>query len=195
MKSFLSLGAFVAAASVALLAGCSNAPAAHETPPPEVLSASAAGVIYLEAVCPVNDAWDTADLELDRLELSIASGGTDTSRVADALGAVAKSSEVADAALAPETLSKQQQAWPDSAGQLVDDVRATLQGDAKQARQVAALTAPEIVAYTWQGADAIKSSAAAAREALGLPADGANACAQWREQQAAADTPEKDTEQ
>lgn len=163
-------------ASVVLTAGCAQDP---EPPkPPEVLTASVAGGLYLDAVCPVNDAWDQVDLELDRLRLGLSRGEADTKEFAVAVKKVAEASEKAAKQLAPKD-----RAWPEDAKSAVGEVRDTLLADQKQALKVAKLKAKEAVDYVWQGSDDIAKSAAEARVVLGLPADPELACAQWDEQQ------------
>jgi hypothetical protein len=138
-----------------------------------VLSATTAGGVYLDAVCPVNAAWDEVDVELDRLRIAVARGGDeeiDTSRFADAMERVAEASSDAG-----KRLDTEQQSWPAQAEPAVESVRETLQADRKQALSVAKLDAEE----------------AEARAALGLPEDPVAACAQWEEQQAETAQPER----
>lgn len=162
----------------AALVGCSGDP--EPPPPPQVLSPSEAGAVYLDAVCPVNDAWDAADVELDRLRVALARDGApeiDTRLFAETMDAVAAASE-----RAAERLDTKQQEWPTRTEAAVEDVRETLEDDRTQARRVAELDADEAVDYAWQGAAESASASAAAREALGLPEDPVAACAQWEEQ-------------
>ena len=171
------LRAAPAAVIVLLLPAC-----AAPEPAPEVLSASRAGGLYLDAVCPVNAAWDRADAELDRLRIAAARGepgAADAARFADAMRAVARASERAAARLAPED-----RAWPEHAADEIAAVRETLRADAEQAAEVAGLPAPEAVSRPWEGGDAAGAAAAEARDALGLPADGEAACGQWAEREA-----------
>ncbi|QIM16831.1 hypothetical protein G7067_11145 [Leucobacter insecticola] len=158
-----------------LASGCSQA---EEPVEPEVLSASAAGGVYLDAVCAVNDAWDTADLELDRLRIGLGRGEGDAAALQAALREVASASKSAAA-----ELSSEDQIWPSAAQDPVDKVRKTLIADQTQAERVAKLSAAELAEYSWEGSETISKAAAEARAALDLPADGALACTQWREQQ------------
>ncbi|WP_336651284.1 MULTISPECIES: hypothetical protein [unclassified Leucobacter] len=160
------------------LVGCASP---EPAPAPEVLSATKAGGVYLDAVCPVNAAWDEADVELDKLRIAVARGGDakiDTTRFAAAMGRVAEVS-----AEAGQQLDTEQQSWPAAAEAPVAEVRKTLQADRKQAVSVAKLDAVAAVGYVWQGAAESGEAAAAARAALGLPADPEAACAQWQAQQ------------
>ena len=175
--------ATLAAAATLILVGCSGqaAPAAPE-PEPEVLSASEAGGIYLDAVCPVNAAWDAADLALERLRLIASRGEYDTRRFAVAMDEVAAASKKAARELDPKTLDKEGHAWPAAASADIAAVRKSLQADHKQAARVAKLTSSDVLGYSWKGAEEVGGAASAAREALALPADGESACAQWNEQ-------------
>lgn len=173
----------IAAIAGLLLAGCSwqSAPDAP-VPETETLSASEAGGIYLEAVCPVNASWDAADVELERLKLTVSRGDDDTARFAAAMNEVAAASKLAVKELDPKTLDAEGHAWPAAAKDDIAAVRKTLSDDQKQAARVAKLTASEVLSYSWQGADEVGAAASAARESLGLPADGQSACEQWQEQ-------------
>lgn len=162
------------AATVLLLSGCSEAEPAE----PEVLSASVAGGVYLDAVCPVNDAWDAADLELDRLRLALGRGEGDAREIAAALREVAAASKTAAA-----ELSSEEQTWPKAAQDPVAAVRKTLLDDKAQAERAAKLSVKELAAYSWEGSVEVATAAAEARAALDLPADAVLACTQWREQQ------------
>lgn len=176
----------VAAIAGLMLVGCSGQ-ADSEAPEaePEVLSASEAGGIYLEAVCPVNASWDAADVELERLKLTVSRGDDDTARFAAAMNEVATASKTAVKALDPKTLDTEGHAWPKAASADIEAVRKTLANDQKQAARVAKLTASEAVNYAWQGADEVGTASSAARESLGLPSDGQSACEQWQEQREA----------
>lgn len=167
------------AAAVALgtlmLAGCSAPP----EPEPEVLAASEAGGAYLDAVCPVNAAWDIADAELEQLRLALARGDDDAEPVADALSEVAQASKKAAARLDPK-----QTTWPSPARSAIADVRQTLLDDREQAETVAKLPANKIAAYTWVGGEETAAAAAAAHAALELPDGAEDACSQWADQRA-----------
>ncbi|MFT4232509.1 MAG: hypothetical protein QM606_07030 [Leucobacter sp.] len=172
------------AAGLAGLAGCAREPVdeAPEPPKAEVLSASRAGGVYLESVCPVNDAWDAADVELDRLRIVAGRNGeasADTHLFAEAMKGVATASEQA-----AEELGSKRQEWPAGAKEEVDAVRRTLESDRKQTLGLAKLDADRVLSYAWKGAEETAASAAAARAALGLPEDPVAACAQWEEQRA-----------
>ncbi len=161
------------------LTGCSGEPEPPPEPEVEVLSASRAGGVYLDAVCPVNAAWDAADVELDRLRVAVGRGEAaqaDTRLFADAMEAVAAAS-----GRAAEGLDTEQQEWPRSTEAAVEAVRDTLEADRKQAKRVAKLDAGEAVGYAWQGAAESAQAASEARAALGLPEDPVAACAQWEE--------------
>lgn len=177
------------AAVVLLLTGCGSGDPAPAEPEPEPLSATRAGGLYLSAVCPVNDAWDAADLELDRLRLALGRGEADTEALAEALRDVADAS-----AEAADELGPKRQSWPESASSAIAAVRASLTADERQALTVSKMSASKIVAYTWQGSDDIATAAADARAALGLPADAETACAQWAEQQASAEAEKPEAE-
>ncbi|UOR00356.1 hypothetical protein MUN77_09210 [Leucobacter allii] len=166
----LATTAAIVAAAFGLV-GCAPEP----EPEPEPLSVTEAGSVYLEAVCPVNDAWDAADLQIDLLRIELARGGDDASGFADAMVAVSRASGAA-----ARELDAAEQSWPDAASEEIAAVRKTLAQDRRQAARVAKLPADEAVAYAWQGGDAIGETALAARRALGLPDDGEAACAQWR---------------
>lgn len=181
------LGALACALLAGGIAGC--APQSEPAPEPEVLSVTTAGGVYLDAVCPVNAAWDEVDVELDRLRIAVARGGDeeiDTSRFADAMERVAEASSDAG-----KRLDTEQQSWPAQAEPAVESVRETLQADRKQALSVAKLDAEEAAAYDWKGAAEAGEAAAEARAALGLPEDPVTACAQWEEQQAETAQPER----
>ncbi|WP_026139618.1 hypothetical protein [Leucobacter salsicius] len=174
--------AIVATAGL-LLAGCSGQGGPPEAAPePEVLSASEAGGIYLDAICPVNAAWDAADVELERLRLTLSRGEDDTRRFAAAMNEVAAASKTAAQELDPKTLDEAGHAWPKTAISDIKAVQKTLTDDQKQAARVAKLTGSEVLNYAWQGSEEVGAAASAAREALALPADGQSACAQWQEQ-------------
>ena len=175
------LRALAAAAALALLAA-PLAACAPEEPEPEKLSASRAGGVYLDAVCPVNAAWDVVDVELDRLRLAIERGDADTDAVAEALTEVGEASADAAGELDADTHE-----WPAGAAAPVAEVRRTLLADRKQAAKLAEQSAAEIAAYQWDGGDAAGAAAAEARAALGLPEDPAFACAEWEAQQRTAD--------
>lgn len=168
-----------AAACAVLLLPALAACSAPEPEPPRELTISDAGGVYLEAVCPVNDAWDLADVEVDRLRLAVARGevDADTEPFADAIRTVAQ----ADVAAA-ERLGSERQIWPEHAADAVAAVVETLEAERAQARRVAKLDAEEIAAYEWAGAAESAAASAAARKALELPDDGAAACARWAEQ-------------
>ncbi|MBL3698361.1 hypothetical protein [Leucobacter luti] len=170
-----ALGAGVAAL---LLAGCSQTP---PEPTPEVLTASTAGAAYLDAVCPVNTAWDLADVELDRLRLAVSRGSADPDDTAAALRHVADESKRAAASLDPKRST-----WPAPAREAVAEVRQTLVADRKQALTVAKLDAKRMVAHTWEGAGDAAAAATAAHTALELPTEPDAACTQWAEQRAEA---------
>lgn len=167
-------------AGLLLLAGCTPEP----EPEPEVLTASEAGGAYLDAVCPVNAAWDIADAELEQLRLALARGTAsetklaDAKRVSDALERVAAASSAAAKRLAPTATT-----WPEDAQAAVDDVRETLVTDREQVKRVVKLPPHKLTRYEWDGAEETATAAARAREALGLPEDADAACTQWADQQ------------
>lgn len=172
--------AAIGAALVLLLSGCAQAGEPVEEPVEvEVLSATKAGGLYLDAVCPVNEAWGEADVEIDRLRIAQARGETDTEAFAEAMRAVGKASEAAAKQLEPKD-----RAWPEDATDEIEAVRETLRADAKQADKVAEMKLSEVLAYTWKDSAEIGTTAEAARTALGLPADPIAACSQWAEQRA-----------
>jgi hypothetical protein len=165
----------VGIAALTLTAGCASQD--PEPPKPEPLTASAAGAVYLVAVCPVNEAWDRVDLELDRLRLELRGGGADTRDLALALREMAVASETA-----AKELALKDRAWPETAKAPIAEVRDTLLADKKQAEKVATLSAKEVASYVWKGSEEIAQSGVDARAALELPADPELACAQWAEQ-------------
>lgn len=151
-----------------LLAGCTAA-----EPEPEELTVTAAGARYLEAVCPVNEAWDAVDVEVERLRIAVARGEAgDTGDLGKRLATLE-----AQSAAAAETLADPSVAWPGGATPAVESVAKTLADDAEQAGSIAELEAQEAVDYRWDGAATIAETAAAARAALGLPEDPVVACA------------------
>lgn len=166
-----------AAAAVALLlSSCVGT----ERPEPQVLTASEAGGQYLAAVCPVNTAWDRADVELDRLRLALSRDPktpSDPKPFARAIGEVATASTTA-----AKRLGSTEVVWPKQAAPAVDRVRESLAEDAAQAGRVAKLDAAAAVGYRWQPGDAATADARA-RTALGLVGDPEAACVQWRAQQ------------
>ncbi|WP_416442697.1 hypothetical protein AB3K78_09490 [Leucobacter sp. HNU] len=111
--------AAVAAAGAVLLvlSGCGRA-----EPEPKKLTASEAGTQYLSAVCPVNDAWDRADVELDRLRLVAARGSAatqvDPKPFSSAIGVVGTES-----ARAAEQLGSAGIVWPKAAAPAIAEVR------------------------------------------------------------------------
>ncbi|GAA1581071.1 hypothetical protein [Leucobacter aridicollis] len=158
----------LAAVAALTLAGCS-AP----EPEPEELTVTAAGSRYLDAVCPVNDVWDSVDAELDRLRLAVSRGDSaDTGPLATQLQALQEAS-----AIAAESLADPAVAWPDGASSAVAAVAESLDADARQAGEVAELSAAAIADYAWEGGGAVADAAADTRAALGLPADAGAACA------------------
>ena len=175
-----------------LLAGCSASAPPEPAPEPEVLSASEAGGLYLDAVCPVNAVWDEVDVELDRLRLTVSRGEDDTRRFAAALNELAAASKTAAHNLDPKTLDKAGHVWPEGALDQIAAVQQTLVADQKQAATVAKLDAHEIVNYSWKGAETVGTAASEARAALGLPEDGESACTQWQEQAVAEAAAEKE---
>ncbi|WP_156322546.1 hypothetical protein [Leucobacter musarum] len=177
LRVFVPLGAMML---VCGLTGC-----AEEAPEPQELTVSQAGAKYLDAVCPVNAAWDDADVALDRLRLeadrvvesdSRDSENVDVTDFANRMRAVAKqSAEAASALTASNTL------WPDAAADSIAEVARTLHDDEDQAARVAQLSAEKALDYRWEGAEDVGSAAASARAALGLPDDADAACAEWRD--------------
>lgn len=172
----------VAAIAVLLLSGCSGAQDdAQPEPKPEVLSATKAGGLYLSAVCPVNDAWDELDVEVDRLRIALGRGEDSTVAFEKAMRAVASASEQAAKQLEPKN-----QAWPKGASDEVEAVRDSLRADAKQAAKVAELPIDKAANYAWKDTAEAAAASASAREVLSLPGDAVAACTQWDEQQAEA---------
>ncbi|MEV8337428.1 hypothetical protein [Leucobacter sp. NPDC077196] len=184
-RTFAVLGAVV-------LALCATGCAAPEPPPkPEALSVTRAAAVYLEAVCPVNDAWDEADVELDRLRLATQRGvEASTSEFAASMTEIAERS-----AAAASSLTSDERTWPDAATDAVAAVAETLEADRDQAERVAELSAAEAAAYQWEGAVDIGSTAAEARAALELPADADAACAAWAESRERAEDAGADTDE
>lgn len=174
----ISAVAAVAAAGAVLLvlSGCGRA-----EPEPKKLTASEAGTQYLSAVCPVNDAWDRADVELDRLRLVAARGSAATQvnpkPFSSAIGVVGTES-----ARAAEQLGSAGIVWPKAAAPAIAEVRDSLAADAAQAARVAKLDATAAIEYRWDPGAAAASDARA-RAALGLTGDPQIACAQLRSEQ------------
>lgn len=161
-------------AAVATTAGCAPA----EPDAPEPLSVTAAGGVYLDAVCPVNTAWDQVDLEVDRLRLGLQRGETNTKGFVASLKKLEAASEKA-----AKRLAKNESSWPREAEDAIVAVKDTLLSDTTQAARVAKLSAKQAAAHTWKGSDETAQAAAEARASLGLPADPQLACAQRAEQQ------------
>lgn len=160
------------AAALALAAAASVTACAPE-PEPEPLTVSTAGAAYLDAVCPVNAAWDDADLQIDLLRIAVERGDGDTRAYAASMRRVAEVSR--DSA---DRLADEDRAWPADAADAVAAVADTLTADAEQAEKVAELEAKPAVTHQWEGADDVASTSRAARQALGLPDSGEAACAQ-----------------
>lgn len=161
----------------ALALGVTGCAAPDQPPEPETLTPTRAAVVYLDAVCPVNEAWDEADVELDRLRLAAERGMTaSTSTFAASMIEVAERS-----ASAATALTSGERTWPDAARDPIASVAETLEADEAQAKRVASLPAADVVDYRWEGAEDIGAAAAEARGALQLPADADAACAAWRE--------------
>lgn len=177
-----ALGALVCAAGL-VLSGCAP------EPEPEPLSMSDAGGVYLDAVCPVNRAWDEADVEIDRLRLAVSRGERDTAAFEEAMLGLSEASSTAAAELLPEDTT-----WPEEAVAHIEAVRESLLADSEQATEVATLPAEEAIAYDWQGAEAAATSGTAARSALGLADAPETACAQ-RSQQLAEERAQQETDE
>ncbi|KKI22437.1 MULTISPECIES: hypothetical protein [unclassified Leucobacter] len=172
------IAAVAAAGAVALLlSGCGS-----PEPEPQKLTLSEAGTHYLSAVCPVNGAWDRADVELDRLRLVLARGPASAGKAevapfSEAIGEVGAAST-----RAAEELGTTAIVWPKAAAPTIDAVRDSLAADAAQAKRVAKLDAAAAIAYRWDPGDAAASDTRA-RAALGLTGEPQAACAQWRAEQ------------
>ncbi|MFD1202881.1 hypothetical protein ACFSWE_11740 [Leucobacter albus] len=164
-------------ASVLGLAGCS---APEPEPEPEELTVTEAGARYLDAVCPVNEAWDEVDAGVDRLRVAGARPAqADAAELSEALGAElsAALTRLEQRSLAAvKTLDDPLVAWPAAAQAAVEEVRDTLVDDAEQASSAAALDGQELSEYRWKDPQGIAEAAARARAALGLPEDPAAAC-------------------
>lgn len=150
---------------------------AADEPEPEKLSASQAGGVYLDAVCPVNTAWDVVDVELDRLRTQLARGDEDSTAIEEALAQLGDAS-----AAAAEALDATTHEWPREAAGPVESVRETLIADRKQAAALAKRPAADIAEYSWEGGTEAGAAAAEARAALGLPEDPVFACTEWAAQ-------------
>lgn len=156
------------------LAGCAPEPAPREAPQYQ-LTVTDAGARYLDAVCPVNAAWDAVDVEVDRLRIALARGGeADARPFADAVRALGAASGAAGESLVDPSLE-----WPSPARGPVAEVGASLAADAEQAQRAAGLDASAAVGYAWEDAAEAAASAKRARTALGLPDDARLACAGW----------------
>lgn len=161
----------VAAAAVSVMAlfgaGCAPEP----DPEPVVLTTTEAGSVYLDAVCPVNSAWDEADLEIDRLRIAIERGEADTTAFASAMTELSEAHTAAAEALQPEDST-----WPSGAQDEVAAVQKSLLGDGEEALEVAELSAEKVTTYSWRGAKQAAATGAAAREVLGITEDPVTAC-------------------
>lgn len=163
------LGASVLATASALV-GCAPEPVVE--PEPVVLTVTDAGKRYLEAVCPLNAAWDAVDLEIDRVRIGIERGETvDLSLFREAVASVTRLSTAAEASLGDASVE-----WPAAAVGPVTDVRNSLDADIEQTLAVSQLSADAVATYVWKGTDEVASSAAAARASLELPDDPSIAC-------------------
>lgn len=154
-----------------LLTGCAPEP----EPEPVQLTITEAGGAYLDAVCPVNDSWDEVDLAVDQLRLSLDAGGDQDvamERLTVALKGLGSSS-----VQGAKALDDGDQLWPADSARLIGEVADSLRADQKEAKRVLTLTPQKAADVTWPDTAASVAAAAAAREALGLPADSALACA------------------
>lgn len=164
-------GFTAAVTALAALSGC-----AAPEPEPEALTITEAGSRYLDAVCPVNAAWDEVDVEVDRLRIAISRGDSvDTAGYVDALAGMELASRAA-----VETLDDPLVAWPAEAEAAVAEVGDSLRADARHAEEAAELAAAAAVAHRWPDVSNIADAALRARVALGLPEDPAGACAEHR---------------
>lgn len=163
----------VGVVAVLTLVGCASEP----EPTPEVLTATQAGGTYLDAVCPVNDAWGEMDLAVDKLRIAVGRGDTDSAAL-DALLDDAVEQLQGAMTSAIKMLGKDEHTWPTGTQDEVEDVRDALQIDAEQLEEFEKLPADEAASYAWDPGDAPEAGAAA-RSVLGLPDDAIEACAQW----------------
>ena len=154
--------------------------AGQAEPEPERLTVTGAGTVYLEAVCPINAAWDEADAAIDALRIVVAREPADTAAEASALthaiaalGTVNDETEQAITQLDPATHT-----WPDIALDPVEDVREQLRLSVEQVDRVRALEATEMAEHQWVAGES-SDVAAAARASLGLPDTAEVACAEW----------------
>lgn len=147
--------------------GCAPEP----EPDPVVLTTTEAGSVYLDAVCPVNSAWDEVDLEIDRLRIAVERGEADTTAFASAMTELAEAHTAAAEALQPEDST-----WPSGAQDEVTAVQKSLLADSEEALEAAELPAEEATTYSWQGAEQAAASGAAARDVLGITEDPVTAC-------------------
>lgn len=145
-------------------------------PEPVQLSITAAGGAYLDAVCPVNDAWDELDLAVDQLRLALDAGGESTA--AEEMLAEALDDLGAASVRAARALEDTDQVWPAGAAQLVTQVAESLRADGAEAARVMKLAPEKAATLSWPGVAESAETATAARAALGLPADSAAACAE-----------------
>lgn len=141
-------------------------------PEPEALTVSDAATRYLGAVCPVNEAWDALDLEVDRVSLGNERGDSVTlDGFHAALDTVASASAQAEATLADDSV-----AWPSGATDAIARVRTSLRADVDQVEVARELAASAIPEYAWVGAQEHADDSAAVRAALDLPEDPLAAC-------------------
>lgn len=139
------------------------------------LTITQAGGAYLDAVCPVNDAWDDLDLAVDQFRLALDGGNSSGAedRFTEALTALGTKSRTA-----ARTLEDSDQIWPAGAASSVEEVAESLREDFDESVRAAKLDPEDAVALTWPGATESAAAASAVREALGLPAEGREACAE-----------------
>lgn len=155
-----------------LMTACAPEP----EPEPVQLSISEAGGAYLDAVCPVNDSWDELDLAVDQVRLALDAG--EVSPAAEAALSEALDDLGSASIGAARELEDPDQVWPAGSARLVAQVAESLRVDGAEAARALKLTPEKAAKLSWPDVAESAETAAAARAALGLPADSAAACAE-----------------
>lgn len=164
-------------AALCVIAAClvSCAPEADPPAEPTVLTLTSAAETYLDAVCPLNSAWDRVDTRVDALRQAISAGSPESGALLHAVRSelrhTAQVGERAAAALGAADLK-----WPAEAEASVGAVIDSLQRDATEIGQVLELSAERTAAYTWADPGTADALAGRVRADLGLPDDPRAAC-------------------
>lgn len=177
-SSRIFAGVLLGAVLFGSLTGCAAESTRKAEHRDTLLTVSKAGEKYLAAVCPLNQLWGEAAVEIDALRLTLSRGTPDASRVQVVFG---KLSEATDSAIA--AFQDPGVRWPKKMQKALPALLASLGKDKEQLTALAASSAKKVANYQWQGKEASAAASAKAREAVGLPADPAVACGAWEEQQ------------